>query len=47
VAEGVETDGQLDALRRLGCHHGQGYRIGAPMSTDDLVMWWKTRYAAA
>jgi diguanylate cyclase (GGDEF)-like protein/PAS domain S-box-containing protein len=47
VAEGVETDGQLEALRRLGCHHGQGYRIGAPMSTDDLVMWWKTRYATA
>ena len=43
VAEGVETDAQLDALRRIGCHHGQGYRIGAPMNVDALIRWVRTR----
>ncbi|TPW14518.1 MAG: diguanylate cyclase/phosphodiesterase with PAS/PAC sensor(s) [Acidimicrobiaceae bacterium] len=47
VAEGVETDGQLEALRRIGCHHGQGYRIGAAMSADSLITWWRARYAGA
>ncbi|WP_106514545.1 putative bifunctional diguanylate cyclase/phosphodiesterase [Allosphingosinicella deserti] len=30
VAEGVETQAQLEALRRLGCHQVQGYLIGRP-----------------
>ncbi len=28
VAEGVETDDQLDRLRNFGCHLVQGYLIG-------------------
>ncbi|NKX51094.1 bifunctional diguanylate cyclase/phosphodiesterase, partial [Arthrobacter deserti] len=31
VAEGVETDGQLDALRAMGCERAQGYLLGKPV----------------
>ena len=30
VAEGVETPGQLEALRSLGCDRVQGYLLGRP-----------------
>jgi EAL domain-containing protein (putative c-di-GMP-specific phosphodiesterase class I) len=29
-AEGIESDGQLERLRQLGVHLGQGFRIGRP-----------------
>ena len=32
VAEGVETQAQLDHLRGLGCDEAQGYLIGRPMA---------------
>jgi diguanylate cyclase (GGDEF)-like protein len=31
VAEGVETDSQLDQLRMLGCDSAQGYLLGRPV----------------
>jgi diguanylate cyclase (GGDEF)-like protein/PAS domain S-box-containing protein len=31
VAEGIERQGQLELLRRVGCDLGQGYRIAQPM----------------
>ncbi len=34
VAEGVETEAQLDALRGLGCNLVQGYLTGRPMPED-------------
>lgn len=37
VAEGIETAGQLDALRQLGCHAGQGYLFAAPLPADELT----------
>ncbi len=37
VAEGVETPGQLAALRRLGCPYGQGYLLGRPMLPAQLA----------
>ena len=32
VAEGVETESQLDFLRNIGCDFVQGYLIGSPVS---------------
>ncbi len=31
VAEGIENKSQLDAVRALGCHHGQGYLFSRPV----------------
>jgi diguanylate cyclase (GGDEF)-like protein/PAS domain S-box-containing protein len=35
VAEGIEHAGQLQALREVGCPHGQGYFFGRPMDPSD------------
>lgn len=32
VAEGIENADQLNHMRRLGCHFGQGYHFGRPMN---------------
>ena len=37
LAEGVETAGQLEILRNVGCDCGQGYFIGQPMTLDDTL----------
>ncbi|MFC7738547.1 PAS domain S-box protein [Roseomonas sp. GCM10028921] len=37
TAEGVETAEQLDALRRLGCNHGQGYLFSRPVPAAEVV----------
>ncbi|HXH57315.1 EAL domain-containing protein [Iamia sp.] len=34
VAEGIETDQQLDARRALGCHYGQGFLLSRPLEQD-------------
>jgi diguanylate cyclase (GGDEF)-like protein/PAS domain S-box-containing protein len=34
VAEGIETEAQLDQLRELGCDVGQGFLFARPMSPD-------------
>lgn len=36
VAEGVETEAQHDALRRLGIPYGQGYLYRRPVAADEL-----------
>ena len=38
VAEGVEEDAQLHALRDAGCEFVQGYLLGRPQSADDITM---------
>lgn len=38
VAEGVEDDRILDALRSLRCDYAQGYLIGKAMSVEDLTL---------
>jgi diguanylate cyclase (GGDEF)-like protein/PAS domain S-box-containing protein len=42
VAEGVETEAQLERLRALGCHEWQGDLAGAPMPAEQFE-----RFAAA
>jgi EAL domain-containing protein (putative c-di-GMP-specific phosphodiesterase class I) len=37
VAEGVETEAQLQRVRELGCDRAQGYLIGRPMWRHDLI----------
>lgn len=36
IAEGIEKEGELQALRELGCQMGQGYYLAKPMRLDDL-----------
>lgn len=36
IAEGIETQGQADILRKSGCDHAQGYFFGKPMPADKL-----------
>ena len=35
VAEGIETEAQRGALRRLGCELGQGYLFAPPLDAED------------
>ncbi len=37
IAEGVETEEQLVALRDLGCESGQGYLLGRPVPLAELL----------
>jgi len=37
VAEGVETEEQLERVRAIGCDRAQGYLIGKPVSREDLA----------
>jgi len=39
VAEAVETVGQADILRAMGCDTVQGYVFAPPMSEQDFVAW--------
>ncbi len=38
IAEGIETDGELEALRTLGVSHGQGYLLGRPAPLHELEL---------
>jgi EAL domain-containing protein (putative c-di-GMP-specific phosphodiesterase class I) len=50
VAEGVETQHQLEFLRRNGCHEAQGFHLGRPVPADQfeilLLLDRSTRSAA-
>ncbi len=39
VAEGVETQVQLDRLRAIGCHAFQGYFFARPLSEEAFIKW--------
>jgi diguanylate cyclase len=37
VAEGIETEGAANLLREMGCDRAQGYHLGRPMPTEQLL----------
>ncbi len=37
VAEGIEEKAQMDELRALGCHYGQGYYMAKPSEADVIL----------
>jgi len=39
IAEGVEDDETLEALRLAGCPEAQGYVIARPMPVDQAEHW--------
>ncbi len=44
VAEGVETEAQVQALRLAGCSHLQGYFLARPMAQEDALALSAKRY---
>lgn len=36
LAEGIETEAQLEVLKKLKCDYGQGYYLGRPLAPDDF-----------
>ena len=45
VAEGIEDEDTLRQLSDLGCEQAQGYFMSKPISSDDLLLWLKSRKA--
>lgn len=43
IAEGVETDAQLQRLLAYGCNGFQGYLFGRPMLPSDFALWSRAR----
>ena len=43
VAEGIETISVFSRLLSMGCNYFQGYLFSKPVSSNDLVIWEKTR----
>lgn len=39
IAEGIETEQQLDLLAEMGCDLGQGYFISRPLPQHEFVTW--------
>ncbi|HAP75393.1 MAG TPA: hypothetical protein DCR14_04860, partial [Acidimicrobiaceae bacterium] len=46
VAEGVDSQEKLDALREMGCHLAQGFHIARPMPVADATTWLRDRSIA-
>lgn len=45
IAEGIETKQQRDLLLAMGCHHGQGYWFGKPVTADVATEMLAKQYA--
>jgi EAL domain-containing protein (putative c-di-GMP-specific phosphodiesterase class I) len=44
IAEGVENNEVLEAIRRLGCDRVQGYIFSRPLPEDEFIEWWLQRH---
>ncbi|MCG6932888.1 MAG: bifunctional diguanylate cyclase/phosphodiesterase [Gallionella sp.] len=44
VAEGVETDAQLELLKTLGCDEIQGYLFSRPLPADDFLAYYRAKF---
>lgn len=40
IAEGIESEAQLDYLIKSGCHDGQGFLLGRPIPADEFAQTW-------
>ena len=47
VAEGVETAGQQEFLRRSGCAYAQGYLLGRPVAAEEFTAFFVTESCPA
>lgn len=47
MAEGVETQADIDAIRVLGCHIFQGYALSHPLNEAELATYLRSRQPAA
>ena len=45
IAEGIETQAQMELLRDLGCDIGQGYHLSRPLLVDAVAGFLRTREA--
>ena len=45
IAEGIETKEQMNKLKNLGCHFGQGYLFSKPMPADKVPQFIKNHPA--
>jgi EAL domain-containing protein (putative c-di-GMP-specific phosphodiesterase class I) len=43
VAEGAETEAELDSLLAIGCEQVQGYSVAFPMPQDEARAWLAAR----
>ena len=39
IAEGIETEAQVEVLRELGCDEGQGYYFSRPLPAEDFTTY--------
>jgi EAL domain-containing protein (putative c-di-GMP-specific phosphodiesterase class I)/GGDEF domain-containing protein len=39
IAEGIESEGQLQMLGAMGCPEGQGFLMARPMAADEFARW--------
>ncbi|MCH8501102.1 MAG: EAL domain-containing protein [Aliidiomarina sp.] len=40
IAEGIESEAQLEYLIKSGCHDGQGFLLGRPVPADEFAQNW-------